>query len=170
MLSQPDNFDKIILRIEVLKRYLKRLEELKTTDADTLINNEDLAAVVEHRLHLAIEACVDIAELIIVDQSLKTPGSYRETIEILGESGVINRQFARQFANAVSFRNILIHDYVNVDYHKVAQYLKENLDDFKRFIKEVLPSVKSLGFIFYYHKQLISVIRLINPSYKIFPT
>ncbi|OGK16000.1 hypothetical protein A2690_00920 [Candidatus Roizmanbacteria bacterium RIFCSPHIGHO2_01_FULL_39_12b] len=142
MQSQPNNIDKINLRIEALKRYLRRLEELRTTDANTLIKNEDLAAVVEHRLHLAIEACIDIAELIIVDQSLKTPGSYRETIEILGSSGVIDRQFAQQFSNAVSFRNILIHDYVNVDYHKVAQYLKENLKDFHRFIKEVLAYLK----------------------------
>lgn len=142
MESQLNTIDKINLRLEALKKYVNQLEKYKGIEVSRLKKDDDLQAIVERRLQLAIEACIDIAELIIVDQSLPTPGSNREAIEILGEEGVINKEFAQRFAKAAGFRNILIHDYLELDYEKIAVYLKENLSDFHRYIKEILDYFK----------------------------
>lgn len=104
--------------------------------------NQLLRGGLERYLQLSIEACVDIAEMIISDQRLPTPQTATESIEILGKEGILESSFAKEFTKAVGFRNILIHDYVKIDYQLVLENLKNNLSDFHKFIKQILKFLK----------------------------
>lgn len=130
--------DKIYARIEALKEYIGILEQLQNITLSELEKDPIKKGAIERYLQLAIEACVDIAEMIISDQRLRTPQTASEAIVVLGERGILNNNFAEQFTKAVGFRNILIHDYVKIDYELVLKNLKSNLSDFHRFIKAVL--------------------------------
>ena len=110
-----DHIDKINLRIEKLKEYVNSLKKLKGVTAKDLVEDEDKRLKAERLLQLAIEACVDIAELIIVDQRLRAPIDAAQAIEILGEEKIIDSSFAKGFAKAVGFRNILVHDYIDIN-------------------------------------------------------
>lgn len=142
MTLKQDNIDKIFLRIEALKEYISVLEDLKSLTASEIESDLIKRGAVERYLQLAIEACIDIAELIISDQRLPTPATSREAIIILGRENIINKDFAEQFSEAAGFRNILIHDYVKIDYQKLHNYLQNNLSDFHKFIKEILVFLK----------------------------
>ena len=54
--------------------------------------------------------------------------AYYEAILRLGEIGVLPTDFARRLAPLAGLRNALLHEYVNVDWNKVHQSLKQ-LDD-----------------------------------------
>jgi len=132
-----DNIDKINLRIEKLKEYINNLKVLKGITSQKLINDLDKRLKAERLLQLAIEACIDIAELVIVDQRLPSPVDSGDAIEILGKKGIIDAKFSKDFAKAVGFRNILVHDYVDIDYKEVADKINNRLGDFDRFAQEV---------------------------------
>ena len=132
-----DHIDKINLRIEKLKEYVNSLKKLKGVTAKDLVEDEDKRLKAERLLQLAIEACVDIAELIIVDQRLRAPIDAAQAIEILGDEMIIDSYFAKGFAKAVGFRNILVHDYIDINYEEVADKINKRLGDFDRFAQEV---------------------------------
>lgn len=132
-----DNFDKINLRLEKLREFVSILRTLKGTTAKELIEDVDKRAKAERFLQLAIEACVDIAEGLIVDQRLPAPADSAEAIEILGKEKIIDSIFAKDFAKAVGLRNILVHDYIDIDYEEVADKINNRLGDFDRFAQEV---------------------------------
>lgn len=132
-----DILEKINTRLETLREYVKILKSLKGVTGKDLATNIDKRAKAERYLQLAIEACVDIAELIISDQRLPTPKTARETIEILGDNGILKKEFASEFAPAVGFRNILIHDYLKIDYNQVADKINNRLGDFEKFAQQV---------------------------------
>jgi len=137
MNKTSDVIDKINARLETLREYLKILKSLKGVSGTELARNIDKRAKAERYLQLAIEACIDIAELIISDRRLPVPKTSREAIEILGREGIINKKLAFDFAPAVGFRNILIHDYLEIDYEQVADKINNRLGDFKKFAQQV---------------------------------
>lgn len=142
MVSEANTIEKIYSRIENLKSYVKILEGLQNITLEELEKEPIKKGALERYLQLSIEACVDIAEMIISDQRLTTPQTATESIEILGNEGILESAFSKEFAKAVGFRNILIHDYVKIDYQIVLANLKNNLSDFHRFIKEILEFLK----------------------------
>lgn len=142
MVSEANTIEKIYSRIENLKSYVKILEGLQNITLEELEKEPIKKGALERYLQLSIESCVDIAEMIISDQRLTTPQTATESIEILGNEGILESAFSKEFAKAVGFRNILIHDYVKIDYQIVLENLKNNLSDFHRFIKEILEFLK----------------------------
>lgn len=142
MQLQPEGIKKIYPKLESLKSYILILNQLKNITLDEIEKDAIKRGAIERYLQLAIESCIDIAELIISDQRLPSPSTAKETIEILGKEKIIDEEFSRRFSKAASFRNILIHDYLKIDYKELLRNLKENLKDFDNFIKEILKFLK----------------------------
>ncbi len=142
MVSEPNTIEKIYTRITSLKNYVSILESFVSITLSELEKDPIKKGALERYLQLSIEACIDIAEMVISDQRLPIPQTAAEAIEILGKEGILNMEFAKDFSKAVGFRNILIHDYVKIDYQIVLQKLNSNLSDFHRFIKEILEYLK----------------------------
>ena len=138
MQLQTEGINKIYSKIESLKSYILILNKIKDITLDEIENDPIKRGAIERYLQLSIESCIDIAEIIISDQRLPAPLTSKETIEILGKEKIIDEEFSRRFSKAAGFRNILIHDYLKIDYKELLRNLKENLRDFDNFIKEVL--------------------------------
>lgn len=138
MQLRSDGINKIYSKIESLKSYLLILNKIKDITLDEIEKDAIKRGAIERYLQLSIESCIDIAEFIISDQRLPAPLTSKETIEILGRKKIIDEEFSKRFSKAASFRNILIHDYLKIDYKELLRNLKENLRDFDYFIKEIL--------------------------------
>lgn len=138
-----DTVAKIQLRLGKLREYVKLLKSFKGITEEELVRDLAKRGTIERYLQLAIEACMDIAELIISDQRFPTPENGNEAIEILGREKVIDEQFAKDFSHSVGFRNILVHDYIDIDYKEVADKINNRLDDFDRFAQKVAKFLES---------------------------
>ena len=98
--------------------------------------------MIERYFQLACEVVIDIANLLNAEFRFRPANDAKESIIILGEEGVLKKEFANQFAPMAGFRNILVHDYEKIDREIVYQKLKENLKNFKDFHKEILHFLK----------------------------
>lgn len=135
----------MVLDREVLQRRLRRLEEyvgylkeLKKIERQEYLANHVIQSAVERDLQLAIECVLDIGNHIIAAMGLREPERYQDIILILGEEGILPQEFAASFALAAGFRNILVHDYMEIDRMKVYEMLQEKLDDFGCFAGYVM--------------------------------
>jgi uncharacterized protein YutE (UPF0331/DUF86 family) len=68
---------------------------------------------------------------IAIEQALK-PNDYYEAILRMGELGILPPEFALRLAPIAGFRNILIHEYLTVDWSIVYSSLQD-LDDLEQF-------------------------------------
>ena len=50
---------------------------------------------------------------------------------------ILKKDFANQFAPMTGFRNILVHDYLDIDYEEVADKINNQLEDFNTFAKQI---------------------------------
>lgn len=132
-----DAIDRINVRLKKLLEYLDILKKYQGVTARELQNNSEKRGVVERYLHLASEIVIDIANLLNAEYRFRPSDNYREAIEILGEEGVLDKRFAKDLSKLAGFRNILVHDYLKIDYYKVADKVNNRLGDFEKFARSV---------------------------------
>jgi uncharacterized protein YutE (UPF0331/DUF86 family) len=95
---------------------------------------------VKYTFVTAIEACVDVAQHICAAQGWGPPADNGDAVRLLGEHGVLTRRLAASIRKAVGFRNVLVHEYVEVDNAVVVDRLGD-LSDLENFVSEVAAYV-----------------------------
>jgi uncharacterized protein YutE (UPF0331/DUF86 family) len=72
---------------------------------------------------------------VIADENLGVVTSYRDIPTILEEKGYIPVELRETWIAMIGFRNILVHDYTDIDQKLVYDALKNQLDDFQKLRK-----------------------------------
>ncbi len=126
--------EQIIIKIEKIVEYKKILDNIKEDCNDKFLKDPVYRGAVLHYLYLIADSCISLAEMVIRNKGLRTPQSYHEAIDILGENKIIPPDFAYEFANIASFRNLLAHDYERIDYLKICGEVLDKLDDISKYI------------------------------------
>lgn len=123
-------------RLERLRVCLKKLEPFKAKKKDEILQDPYLQDIIERNLEVSAQAVIDISNRIISIEGLEKPHDYYEAILRVGEAEIIPLNFARHLAPIAGFRNILVHDYVNIDWDEVYNNLHQ-LDDLSQFMDHV---------------------------------
>ena len=82
------------------------------------------------------EACINIANWIISMEQLEKPRDAYGAIEMLRKVGVLPREMAESLAPIAGFRNILVHEYLEIDWNEVLRHL-QRLGDLYSFMEHV---------------------------------
>ena len=90
-----------------------------------------------HYLYLMADTCITLAEQVIRFKKLRPAQSYHEAFDILGESGVLNRDFAYSFAAIAGFRNFLAHDYEKIEAETICNEVLAKLDEVDKFLNQI---------------------------------
>jgi uncharacterized protein YutE (UPF0331/DUF86 family) len=123
----------ILERLKKLARYLEFLDKIKSLTYEQYVGNQATQFAVERALQLAIQVVVDIATHILSTSGNLAPDDYRDAILKLAQAGVIPNDYANRISGMAGFRNILVHQYVNIDPRLVYKNLQEQLNDFALF-------------------------------------
>lgn len=122
---------------------------MQVVPLDEYLDDDNIQAIVERRLQLAVQVCMDIANYLIGQLGLAIPEEPENAFAVLGRESIIDRGLARRMVGMVRFRNILVHDYLEIDSRIVHENLTEELGDFDRFAQEIvarfLPGEDSRG-------------------------
>lgn len=96
----------------------------------------------ERYLYLICQATIDFAEALISYLNLRTPSTYGEIFEILGEQKLISKEMVLKMKKMTGFRNILAHAYGEINIDIMLDVLKKDIFDFSLFIKEIREKQK----------------------------
>ena len=128
---------KIDAKISRLRYYLQLLEQYKEGCEERFLKDPMFEGALLHYLYLMSDGCISLAEMIIKQKSLSNAQSYYEAIDILGENGILPREFAYNFAKIASFRNFLAHDYEKIDHLQICNHALEKLDDVRVYLQYI---------------------------------
>lgn len=118
--------------MERLSDCLNKLEPLTERSRTEFRDDPYLRDIVERNLEVAAQAVIDISNRSISVEQAPKPEGYRPAIERMGELDVIEAEFAETLAPLAGFRNLLVHEYVELDWDLVYDHL-QNLDQLRRF-------------------------------------
>ena len=137
------DYEGIVTRLDKLRQYAGYLKAHQDIALLKLKKDYILQGAVCRYFQLAIECVTDIAELLISSLKLRKPKNAHEAIEVLAENKIIPVRFSKRFAFISGFRNILVHEYLEIDLKKVHKHLKEDLKDFDFYAKCIAQYIKS---------------------------
>jgi len=116
-------------RLVKLDEYLEILEGLQRYDLDAFVKDPERYGSAERFLQLAIETSLDIGSHVIAELRLGTVDSYRDIPTILAEHNYLDSELRERWIQMIGFRNVLVHDYVDLDREIVYRVLQQDLDD-----------------------------------------
>jgi uncharacterized protein YutE (UPF0331/DUF86 family) len=134
--------DADVVIVERLKLLRDNTDYLKTEgfEARTFqeyAGNIRLKKAVERSLHVAVEACLDIARHVIAREGFRFPQDYQDAFRILAEEQIVSQELLPSLLDMARFRNLIVHDYAKIDDAKVYHILKTRLSDFDAFADAV---------------------------------
>jgi uncharacterized protein YutE (UPF0331/DUF86 family) len=125
-----------MIRNEVLRRRLNKLDEyiailrqLRQYDLETFLADPEHYGSAERFLQLTIETLNDMGSHVVADLQLGMVENYRDIPQILVAHDHISTDLGETWIQMIGFRNILVHDYLNIDRTLVYTILQDNLED-----------------------------------------
>lgn len=91
---------------------------------------------IKYRFITAIEGAARVAHHLAVSEGWATPESNADAFTILSRKEVITADLARRLAEAAGFRNLLVHQYADVDDQKVVANL-DRLGDLDEYVRQL---------------------------------
>ncbi|MBS7251896.1 MAG: DUF86 domain-containing protein [Candidatus Freyarchaeota archaeon] len=131
----------ILQHLQELNFSLKDWERYQEISLEDLMKDRDKRNMVLHAMLVSIQSAIDLANHIIADRGLRKPLTYRESFEILSESGIIPPDLGDNLSDLAGFRNMLVHSYLRLDLEAVYNILQNDirfLREFKKIIRDSL--------------------------------
>ena len=63
--------------------------------------------------------------------------TYAETFDLVAEAGALGTSFASRIRASAKLRNLLVHDYADIDFDMLANALTQLLTDYDQYTHEV---------------------------------
>lgn len=124
-------------KLESLRRCIQRVENKGPESAEILRSDLDLQDIIVLNLSRAVQLCVDIASHLIADTNQPSPTTMGESFDLLVKLNAIDVQIATKLRKAVGFRNIVVHNYEEINWDIVYAIYSQGLGDFKQFAKQI---------------------------------
>ena len=121
-------------KLESITNYLNDLLPYKKIPFDEFMQKH---YEIERILELLIMTASDIVFHMISDKGESAPASYKSAFLRAGELKIISKKLSESLALSAGLRNILVHEYEEIDFKIVHKSIPSAVRDFTAFIKEL---------------------------------
>lgn len=135
--------DAVLSKISIVKNCLNSIKKATELEPSKL-EETFIQDVFVLNLQRAIQACIDIANIIIALNGFKLPAAYKDSFLILSQNSVIDNNLAKKMINMVGFRNIAVHEYQELNTDILKSILLNNLRDFEEFYSIIYSKIDEL--------------------------
>lgn len=127
----------ILNKIESIEKCIKRIKETKSREGFAL-DNFDFQDIVLLNLQRACQQSIDLAMYIVSQKRLGLPKNSRDAFKLLVENKIITSALGEKLSKMVGFRNTIILEYQEIEVTVIDYILKNSLNDFTDFTKEII--------------------------------
>ncbi len=135
--------ERILHKIGKIQEYVTFIRSIKDECLERFSADPLYRGALLHYLYLMADTCISLAEMVMKHKKLRIPQSYQEAFDVLGENGVLDPQFAFEFAKIAGFRNFLAHDYEKIDAKVICESVLAKLDEVESFLSQIRQSLKT---------------------------
>lgn len=118
----PRRLDSAVVqeRLREIQLLLADLVEVGTIDAERLRRERSTRHIVKRVLNQIVELAGSINAHLVASLLGRSPGSYADSFDEIARAGVIHWDLAAALRPSAGMRNVLVHDYLEVDHDKVS--------------------------------------------------
>lgn len=122
--------DVILNKKESIERCVRQIRLYYAMPSELPFEKDHLKQdAIAANLQPAAEQAIDLANHVIRKGKLGLPKESKESFEILARAGVIPQELADRLKGMVGFRNIMVHQYQEMDIKIMVDVIEHHLDD-----------------------------------------
>lgn len=133
VLNKKDSLERCIQQI---RRYYAQPSD-KPFGADFM--KQDAISV---NLQRAAQLCIDLANITVRHQKLGLPKNSSDSFKLLVDAGIIDNTMGLHLRGMVGFRNVLVHEYTQLDLNIMVDVIENRLDELLDFAQLILLQLK----------------------------
>jgi len=116
-------------RLRQMDEYLQILRSMQSYSWEEFRDDPEHYGATERFLHLATESINDMASHVAAEEQWGTVDQYSDLPRLFASEGYIDDAQRDQWIRMIGFRNVLVHDYLDIDREIVYTVLQEDLSD-----------------------------------------
>lgn len=131
--------DKAILnrRIVFLDSELKDAEKFRKMSQFDYERDNMKRREVERWVENLMNAAIDVAKTLLASQKRPVPATYRQVLQNLGTLPIFSEKLGEQLADWSKLRNILAHEYLDIRWKQINDFIKRSEPYFRELIEIV---------------------------------
>ncbi len=129
--------ESLLPRLKELEENLRTLGEFRRLTFEEINADRKLLWGMRYGMLECLQIVIDTACAVVSYYDLGNPKSYGECVQILGQRGYLTGDLVSRLIRAVGLRNILVHEYFNVDDRLVYESLN-SLDGLSEFSAQIV--------------------------------
>ncbi|MBI5555955.1 MAG: DUF86 domain-containing protein [Elusimicrobia bacterium] len=129
--------DLVRRKLSRLHMYLKELAPIAEKSFPEYKEGRYLKYTAERLIQLMVECAIDINNHVVVEMKKRPPEDYTVSFIKAAEVGLISRELADKLKGSAGMRNILVHEYMEIDDRIVYESIPLALKEYKEYIKQV---------------------------------
>lgn len=122
-------------KLEYLRGTLEEIVPYRKLTLKEYLHDRLSQLIVERLLQLAIESVMDCSRLLVFIMGWRRVREESDALLILVRHKLITQKHAERLLKAKGFRNILVHEYVELDQKQVYRNLQKGFTDLQNFAK-----------------------------------
>ena len=122
----PEQKTRLLARLQFLEDEFREIGEFEKLTFKEYQDDKIQRRNIERWTENIINASIDIAKIILASEKKKMPGSYEEALRDFAMSAGLADDEARKFAAFAGIRNILAHEYLEILYGRIQNFIKES--------------------------------------------
>ena len=143
MTVSDEDETRILEKATHIEASLTVLSRKQSLDEDVYCSDREQRAIVEREFHTTIEACIDIAGILIAASDKPMPKTNAGRFKTLEKIEICSSKTTEQMQKAAGFRNILAHNYGDsIDHAVVYQHLQNELQWIVTFLREIRIAIE----------------------------
>jgi uncharacterized protein YutE (UPF0331/DUF86 family) len=120
--------DVVLKRIGRIRQCVAALETIRRTHTQRqFLSDAMIQAAAERNIQVAIQSVLDICNHVVADMKLEVPDEEKQAFQIMASHRLIPQRLARTLTGMAGMRNILVHEYLEVDHKRLYSVLSKNL-------------------------------------------
>jgi uncharacterized protein YutE (UPF0331/DUF86 family) len=137
--------DIVLNKAQIIERALNRVTKTYARHREDLDSSLDAQDVIVLNLQRACEAAIDLAMHLVRLKNLGLPQESRDAFTLLQQNGVLSLPMADKLKKMVSFRNVAVHNYRDLDWAVVRSIVEKECDDLRHFAELAIKNFASEG-------------------------
>ena len=133
----PADRQSLIRKLGYLQKNLDLLTPYRALSEQELTGTPEKKFAVERLMQTAIESVIDCSRLLVLIEEWRKLRDERDALIVLAEHAVIADDLCERLQRAKGFRNVLVHEYVEVDPHLLYVHLQTGIADLQGYARSL---------------------------------
>ncbi|TYP53764.1 type VII toxin-antitoxin system HepT family RNase toxin [Thermosediminibacter litoriperuensis] len=129
-------------KINSIRFHLDRIISKSNISLEQFLRNDDVKDIVCHNLFIVLQYIIDICNHIISDEGMEEPVFLSDMADILAKEKVIREELVKPLKSMIGLRNLLAHQYGDIDFKTIYNIVKYDLKDVYVFLEDIISYSK----------------------------